>query len=388
MAEDTNSQKEIHISGAGPSGLAAALTIAKSGHHVIVHEHNADVGSRFHGDFQGLENWTTKKDVLEELQKIGIEPGFEHTGFRDLTVFDPEGREHVFRSSEPLFYLVRRGPQPGTLDASLKEQALAAGVDIRFKDPCEHLPQGGIAAIGPRGSDAMAVGYVFETDMADAAFGAVSDQLSPKGYSYVLICKGRGTVASCLFEDYHKEKEYVARTVEFFTEKTGLRMKGPRHFGGIGNFMVPRTARKAKTLYVGEAAGFQDALWGFGMRYAMLSGNLAAQSALDGSLQKYDSLWQDRLGGQLRASIVNRYLYEKLGDSGYTGLLRHADEGADPRAWLRDYYSEPWWKSILFPVARRAVRTSRKEAACPMEGCDCTWCRCQHKATTPSAAAS
>ncbi len=387
MTEDASSQKTIHISGAGPSGLAAALTLAKSGRQVIVHEHNPDVGSRFHGDFQGLENWTTQEDVLEELQRIGVDPGFEHTAFKDLTVFDPEGREHVFHATHPLFYLVRRGAASGTLDASLKQQALAAGVEIRFKDPCDHLPQGGIAAIGPHGSDAMAVGYVFETDMVDAAFGAVSDRLAPKGYSYVLIAKGRGTVASCLFEDYHREKEYVARTVEFFKEKIGLQMKNERHFGGIGNFMVPRTARKGRTLYVGEAAGFQDALWGFGMRYAMLSGHLAAQSVLDGAPQKYDSVWQDRLGGQLRSSIVNRYLYEKLGDGGYTGLLRHADEGADPRAWLRDYYAESWWKSALFPLARRAVRTSRKEAACPMEGCDCTWCHCQHAAGSKNATA-
>jgi flavin-dependent dehydrogenase len=371
-------EKQIEISGAGPSGLVAALTVAKSGRSVVVHEHNAEVGSRFHGDFQGLENWTTQEDVLEELQRVGIDPSFEHTAFRDLTVFDPEGREHVFHTSHPLFYLVRRGAVSGTLDGSLKEQALAAGVEIRFKDPSEHMPQGGIAAIGPRGSDAMAVGYVFETNMADAAFGAVSERLAPKGYSYALICKGRGTVASCLFEDYHREKDYVARTVEFFKAKIGLRMTNERHFGGIGNFMVPRTARKGRTIYVGEAAGFQDALWGFGMRYAMLSGHLAAKSVLDGSVQEYDSHWQKRLGGQLRASIVNRYLYEKLGDGGYTTLLHHADEGADPRGWLREYYAETWWKSLMFPVARRAVRTSRKEAACKMEGCDCTWCRCQH----------
>ncbi len=368
----------IEISGAGLSGLSAALTVAKSGRPVLVHEHNSDVGSRFHGDFQGLENWTMQEDVLQELQSIGINPGFEHAAYRDLTIFDPEGREHVFHSSDPLFYLVRRGDQPGTLDASLKEQALAAGVEIRFKDPSEHLPQGGIAAIGPRGSDAIAVGYVFETDKADAAYGAVSDRLAPKGYSYVLIHKSRGTIASCLFEDYHKEKEYLAHTVEFFTEKIGLRMENRRRFGGTGNFTVPRTARKARTLYAGEAAGFQDALWGFGMRYAMLSGHLAARAALDGSPEKYDSLWQGRLGGQLKASIVNRYLYEKLGDRGYAELLRHAGEHTDPRAWLRDYYAESLWKSLLFPMARRAVRTSRKEAACPMEGCDCTWCRCQH----------
>lgn len=56
--------------------------------------------------------------------------------------------------------LVRRGQHPGTLDANPKDQAIACGVEIRFEDPCHYLPDGGIVAEGPRGSDAVAVGYV------------------------------------------------------------------------------------------------------------------------------------------------------------------------------------------------------------------------------------
>ncbi len=52
----------VHISGAGPAGLAAALTIAKAGGKAVVHELKGEVGARFHGDFQGLENWTTAED--------------------------------------------------------------------------------------------------------------------------------------------------------------------------------------------------------------------------------------------------------------------------------------------------------------------------------------
>lgn len=44
-----------------------------------VFERRRDVGARFHGDFQGLENWSTEKDVLEELASFGIETAFDHT---------------------------------------------------------------------------------------------------------------------------------------------------------------------------------------------------------------------------------------------------------------------------------------------------------------------
>ena len=58
----------IEISGAGPAGLAAALFIQRAGGRVRIYERRKDVGGRFHGDFQGLENWTTDTDVIQELQ--------------------------------------------------------------------------------------------------------------------------------------------------------------------------------------------------------------------------------------------------------------------------------------------------------------------------------
>lgn len=45
----------IQIAGAGPAGLAAAITLARAGRQVVVHELQSDVGHRFKRDFQGLE---------------------------------------------------------------------------------------------------------------------------------------------------------------------------------------------------------------------------------------------------------------------------------------------------------------------------------------------
>jgi flavin-dependent dehydrogenase len=154
----TSPAPAIEIVGAGPAGLSAALTIARNGGRATVDERHPDVGARFHGDFQGLENWTTEGDVLEELASLGIQPTFEHTAFRECVFYDPAGREYVYRSPRPLWYLVRRGPVPGSLDHSLKAQALAAGVECRFETLREHLPEGGIVAHGPHRADAIGRG--------------------------------------------------------------------------------------------------------------------------------------------------------------------------------------------------------------------------------------
>lgn len=368
----------IHVSGAGPSGLAAALTANRAGRRVIVYERASDVGHRFHSDFQGLENWTTEGDVMDELGALGIDPTFDHTPVREAVIFDPRHRAHAYRSPRPLFYLVRRGSSAGTLDASLKVQALARGIEIRFGQPQQHLPEGGVVAEGPHGADAIAVGYVFETDAADGAYGALSDHLAPKGYAYLLVVRGQGTVASCLFDDFHHEAVYLERTVAFFREQVGLDMRNPRRFGGTGNFTVPRSATRGGLLFVGEAAGFQDALWGFGMRYAMLSGGLAARALVSEGREHYDRLWERRLGGPMRTGIVNRFLYGALAERGYSGLVWLLDRAADPRAWLRRQYGPSLPKRLLYPPARRSVQSNRRESQCAVEGCDCTWCRCQH----------
>ncbi|HEY7113618.1 MAG TPA: NAD(P)/FAD-dependent oxidoreductase [Thermoanaerobaculia bacterium] len=365
----------IHIVGAGPAGLTAALTLARAGRRAVVHEQRPEVGARFHGDLQGIENWTTPEDVLEELDAMGVDLHFAAQPCHEGVFFDPAGREYVYRSPKPLFYLVRRGREPGTLDQQLKAQALSAGVELRFRDPITRLPQGGIVAGGPRGPDAIAVGYVFETDRADGVFGVLSERLAPKGYSYLLVSRGRGTVAACLFEDFHHEREYLDRTLAFFRTRAGLDMRNPVRFGGTGNVLLPSTARHGDILFVGEAAGFQDALWGFGMRLAMISGNLAARAHLAGDPSLYDGMWRRRLGAILRTSLVNRYMFARMGDRGYARLMRSIGRSRDARRWLRRHYASTLPKRLVFPVAQRAVQSRRAPPGCALSICDCTWCR-------------
>lgn len=165
---------------------------------------------------------------------------------------------------------------------------------------------------------------------------------------------------------------YLERTVAFFQEKAGLRMKNPHRFGGTGNVTVPRTARQGRLLLAGEAAGFQDGLWGFGMRYAIVSGHLAVRALLDGGAAA-------RLGSLLRAGVVNRYLYARVGDRGYAALVQRVARARDARVWLHRQYRLSLFRRMLYPLANRAFRSRRADAACVMDGCDCTWCRCQHR---------
>jgi flavin-dependent dehydrogenase len=345
-------------------------------------ERRQDVGARFHGDFQGLENWTTENDVLEELHSFGIATGFEATPFRECVLFDGAGREYVCRSERPLWYLVRRGTGVGTLDRSLKDQAMAAGVDLQFGHTVTHLPEGGIVAQGPRRVDAIAVGYIFSTDASDGAYGVVSDDLAPQGYGYLLICRGRATLATCMFSDFHNDKRYLARTAEFFERHVGITARAAESFGGFGNMAPSPTVRRGSILLSGEAAGLQDALFGFGMRYALASGHRAGAAWADQDLQAYESAYRRDTQPTIRAAVVNRYLYRRSGPRGYRAILNRLCGARDPREWLRRYYAGRWWTPLLFPVARAEARRRQIGTATQdcRENCDCTYCRCIREA--------
>lgn len=366
----------LDVVGAGPAGLAAAITAARAGLEVVVHERAREVGSRFHGDFQGLENWTTKGDVLDDLRAAGIEASFEHTPFREQVVFGSDGKEHRLRSDVPFYYLVRRGPGAGTLDSSLLTRVRELGVDVRFGDAVRELPQGGVVAHGPRASDAVAVGWNFRTDLADSAFATLGEEIAPRGYAYLLAAGGQATLAVCLFADFHREDVYLERAMEFFQRRVGFRTDDARRFGGAGALRLPESAVRGNKLYAGEAAGFQDPLWGFGMRFALLSGHLAARAWIDGTPGAYDRLWRRRLGGIMEAGAVNRFFFELGGDFGYRRLIRALARAEDPRSWLRRRHEPSWLNRVLFPLVRPIVFRPVDLAECRDEHCTCTWCRC------------
>jgi flavin-dependent dehydrogenase len=357
----------IDIVGAGPSGLTAAIVLARHGYQVRVFEMAADVGHRLKGDFQGLENWSAEKDIAGQLADFGLEINFLCEPFHGGTILAPGLPPAEIRSDRPIFYLVKRGAFPGSLDVGLKQQALAAGAELIFNRRFDTGGNRGIIGTGPHCVDILAAGMTFTTAMSDRAVVVFDDDIAPKGYAYLLVHRGSGTLATVIYRDFNREKECFAATERLFRSMTGMDIREPQQFVSYGNFFIRNSQVHGNSLFVGESAGFQDGLWGFGLRYAVMSGYLAARSIITGD--DYDDLWKKHLGPMLETSMVNRFLLEKWGHAGYRYLTRKLSRG-NPCDYLRRHYNRSFCKGLLLPLARveffrrRSLRKRRVVSFC------------------------
>jgi flavin-dependent dehydrogenase len=359
--------RPIRIAGAGPSGLAAAIALARAGRGVEVHEAKRDVGVRFIGDLQIIEASSEREPVLDFLDRIGIERNFWLRPARSATFYDARNRRRSVKSDEPFGYFIRRGAEDDTLDRGLLAQAQRLGVNVIFNS---RISEADVIATGPSTPDGLAREMTWRTGDPERVDVYFNHHLAPGGYSYLFILEGIATFGCAIVADFKKIDEYfehslqAAQRVDPFVIPTETRT-GYSYM----NFHLKRRATRDGARYVGEAAGFQDYLFGLGIRYALTSGWLAARSILEE--RDFDELWQRELGPKQETSLVNRFLYEAGGNVGLGMFVRQAARAKDFNRYLYGGHTSTWWKSLLAPVIRRAWRHSGRCMHKPDEH----WCR-------------
>ena len=201
--------ENIKIMGAGLSGLSAAINLAKAGFNVDVFEKRDDCGLRFQGDINGLENWSSQVDAISEFESMNIKTNYYCEPFKTLYLTNgKEVLENTFK--KPIFYLLKRGSIDGSLDQGLKKQALDSGVNIHFNSNVNKEDMN-IISSGPEGKKQSGVlkGILFETESNDLAVCLINNQTSNRGYSYLLITKGCGTICSLNLYNLNANAKYI-----------------------------------------------------------------------------------------------------------------------------------------------------------------------------------
>lgn len=341
--------KSVKILGAGISGLTAAINLAKAGYKVEVYERNKDVGMRFGGDLQGLENWSEKEDVLDMLKRMNIMINFDRDPFSKIIFTNSV--KHAERTMEkPYAYLVKRGNIIGSLDYGLKSQALEIGAVIRFNETLSP-EKADIVATGSILSEVCAVakGIIFETKLEDTIIALFNDKAAFKGYSYLVVTKGYGCMCTVVLDELWRVNDCFRETKKFFFGMTKLDIQNPKNVGGVGSFSIRNTFKKDNNLFVGEAAGLQDLLWGFGMKYAFTSGFLAAQSIINS--EDYEKKAKEQFSNKLKSSLVNRFLWEKAGFGNYAFVINRFKNARDLFGLFYSFHNFNLLQRIIYPVA-------------------------------------
>ena len=350
-------QPTIRIAGGGIAGLTAAINLAREGFPVEVYERKKQAGGRFLGDLQGLENWTQKADVLDELKTMNVEINFDCAELPPLLLTDGQKRHLNFSFQRPLCYLVKRGTGERTLDQGLMQQCLDLGVTIHFGQAIAP-DDARIIATGPRTREIFAIdkGIRFRTSTPDISVALVNDAAAYKGYSYLLITQGYGCMCNVMFGNFKAVNESFEKTREMLTSMVDIDIQDPESVGGIGSFSSQMTFRQGERLFVGEAAGLQDFLFGFGIRTAMQSGFLAAQSIIHG--RDYEQMAVGQFEHLLRAGIVNRFLFEKFGNfrNAYYLMGKLVQSRSSSRDFLRKAYRFTPIHKIVYPLALSSMQ--------------------------------
>lgn len=356
MNRPSRREKPIKIAGAGPSGLAAAICLAKAGYDVEIFEARRTVGARFIGDFQAIENMSRTEDSADTLKRFGLSTNFFFQPVSGAVFFDHRLRPQPVQSRRPFGYFVRRGPEGATLDQGLLAQALGAGAKIRYQSRIRP-EEADIIATGPAIPDGIAKEMTFSTPLPDAVWVIFDMNLSPGGYTYLFVIGGQATLGCAVTRDLGRINDYFDRSARRFQEIAPFKIENPRAAYSFMNFSLKDSAEVDRRLLVGEAGGFQDYLFGLGMRYALTTGFVAAQSIIHG--EPYDRLWKEAIGPAQEISLVNRYLYERGGNRGLAGFIRRAGRG-DVQDYLGRWHTDRWWKRLLLPLIKWRWREEKR----------------------------
>jgi flavin-dependent dehydrogenase len=311
----------IRVLGAGISGLTAAINLVKNGEEVIVYEKLPDIGMRIKPNFQGLTNYDTGEDIIENLEKLNVKINYQ-TKLERIFIYssDLRNKAEIFSSERPVAYTVIRGGIK-SIEYHLGKQAKKLGIKIVTN--YDKQINANIKATGASRVDATAYGGVFKGNFNKKEAIIIFDfRYAPGHYMYLLPHSKKIATIALGMKPLWNPKESFERALKKYEILTQhlQDLKPIYNFSSFLNFKVPKTAIENNSLLVGEAAGFQDHAFCFGIRYAIYSGYLAAKSIIEN--KNYDELWKNAFLDELKKTSKMRVFLDRFGNDSVDKLIK------------------------------------------------------------------
>jgi len=339
----------VKISGAGVSGLTAAINLAKHGYDVVVYEKRKSFANE---NICAVRNYDLPMDAVEEFKKCGVELR-PCAKVKKVIKSSPNHSMEEHSRGKAIFYLLERGSSENSIENQLLKQAKELGVKIVTGKPVKER-EVDIVATGSRRTDILAYGHMYEglnTD-EDTAYIIYDNLYAPGGYIYILTSGDRTVIISVSFDK--KKFRYLPVNFSLFLRKNELvkTLVGEKEplgrVSGYGNYDILRTAKRNGRYLVGERGFFMDASKGFGIRYAVLTGYLAAKAIVENL--DYDELWRDILLEELRRNFKRRIMLNKFTNKDYDMMLCKMGKRIDIENYLKESRKMRKHIDLFFPL--------------------------------------
>jgi len=306
-------KERIRVAGAGLAGLFAALRIARSGRDVEVLDVKRHIAPSSGPHTEAVRDYVGGQ-ALEELRRHGFD--LDPFGTIETTIRKSARFENVLRGRAYFLYL--RGREPGTVDQELYRMCVDEGVTFTFGAKFDPGGTADIVATGPPSGEynVLGAGFTFSSEGSNldqgTAYALLDNDVAPGGYLVVTPGREYHSIYSVAWRELGYERllkmAEAGASRPWVKDLLGSSKRMGRIHGKAYFAADPFAgAERGGARYVGEAGGFQDAIAGFGFRYAVLTASLAADSILDGS--SYTALLQKTFGNEFAtASVVRQKL--------------------------------------------------------------------------------
>jgi flavin-dependent dehydrogenase len=296
---------DVIIIGAGISGLSCACFLRRSGLRVLVLEKSSVIGGRIGENIQGFPYWEIPIIKLNIPCQSPVD---------SITVWTPENEPVKFHFKSPVLYLVKRGPSTDSFDCWLAGQAAISGAGIRLDCEVSALLSNEsvftgvrttsgeefrskfiIAADGPF-SSARKMAGLSPLEIKGFAFGErvcgpgltplavevfFARGVSPFGYGYLISYPDGHHATAAVSAKHGYLKVSIKECYSQFRPSLSFTLKecvAEDHFSGaIVCGDGTQDLEKNNLIFIGEAGGFQDPTFGFGMGPCIRSAELGSE---------------------------------------------------------------------------------------------------------------
>jgi len=338
----------VRIAGAGISGLTAAINLANNGYDVVVYEKKKSFTGN---NICAVRNYDLPKDALKEFRECGVdlEP---QSKVRKVVKSSPNCSTKEY-SKKTIFYIFERGSSKNSIENQLYRQAKSLGVKIFMGKPVNEKKVD-IVATGNTRVDIYAYGHTYKNlDVPQDTTYIIYDNLyAPNGYIYVLTANRRTVIVSVAFD--RKKFEYLHVNFSIFLRKNEFirnligRREPVGRITGSGNYDIVSTAKDRGRYYIGERGFFMDASKGFGIRYAIITGHLVAESIVNNF--DYDKLWKHSFKEEMKRNFKRRILLRTFTNKDYDLMLRRMGSKVNIEGYLKETRKLKRHIDLFFPL--------------------------------------